>query len=149
MNRTLFILAVLLAGCAPQRLDTARLEAAIERFERAAAEAEAAARQAEASARQAELAAQAAALEAGGGRGDPAYERCAAAGAGAIASPAQAAEVAARFARCLDLGWGAPTATSLLRRERRAWDVYRVEFGDPARAVIVAVTDGRADLAER
>lgn len=63
----LLALIGLLAGCAPTRLDTAQLEAAIERFERAAAQAEAAAAQAQASARQAELAAQAAAADTDGG----------------------------------------------------------------------------------
>lgn len=62
----LLALIGLLAGCAPTRLDTAQLEAAIERFERAAAQAEAAAAQAQASARQAELAAQAAAADTDG-----------------------------------------------------------------------------------
>jgi hypothetical protein len=139
----------LLAGCATQRLDTTQLEAAIERFERAAVEAEAAARQAEASARQAELAAQAAAADTGASRDRSGYERCATAASGGVESAAQADGVAARFTRCLGLKWGEPTATAMVQRERRAWDVYRVEFGDPARTVVVAVADSRADLASR
>ena len=141
--------ASLLAGCTTQRLDTVRLEAAVERFERAAAEAVAAARQAEASARQAELAAQAAAADTGASRDRSGYERCATAASGAVESAAQAGGVAARFTRCLGLAWGEPTSTAMVQRERRAWDVYRVEFGDPARTVVVAITDSRADLAPR
>ncbi|MFN8643252.1 MAG: hypothetical protein U0802_16925 [Candidatus Binatia bacterium] len=127
--------AALLCSCAAQQPDSARLEAAIARFERAAAQAEAAAAQAEASARQAEAAAQA-----------QQYRRCAEAGRGPVRDAAQARRLARSFLGCLALAWGKPSATARIPRTPQREAHYRVDFGT-ARAVLVAIASGRADLA--